>query len=147
MGHETFIDQIEVADILIANKTDLCTDKQLQNFHDWSATLFPPKQQILTCKQGVFPLGLLDVKRETVRQPKFKEAHTHAHAHKTQCVAPTIDAPTFYESKGLGTIALGAIFTKYILFDADKLNYYLEALQGNRANQGGFSYHAPLVDL
>ena len=36
MGHETFIDQIELADILIATKTDLSTEKELVRYRNWA---------------------------------------------------------------------------------------------------------------
>ena len=138
MGHETFIDQIELADILIATKTDLSTEKELVRYRNWADELYPPKQQILTVSFGEISLSLLDEERTTVRKAKFPQAHNHGHHHHPKCITPTINKPAFYESKGFGSVALGAIFTKDILFDADKLHYYLEAIQGTERIKGVF---------
>jgi G3E family GTPase len=138
MGHETFMDQIELADILVANKMDLCTDKEVSQFQQWAENLYPPKQIIITSTQGEIDFNLLNEKREVVREAKHPHHDSHEHAHQNECVLPTIQKPAFYESKGFGSVALGAIFSKDVLFDADKLHYYLEALQGAERIKGVF---------
>jgi len=139
MGHETFIDQIELADILIATKTDLCSKEELIKYTEWAEELYPPKQQVLSTTFGEIPLWLLDEPRSVVRKAKFPQAHQHHHHKKENvCLAPTLSEPSFYESRGLGTVALGAIFSKDVLFDADKLHYYLEAIQGTQRIKGVF---------
>jgi G3E family GTPase len=144
MGHETFVDQIELADILIATKTDLCSPAELAKFTSWSSQLFPPKQQILTSTFGDIPMSLLNEERKVVRKPKYPQAHdhnnahVHVHEHNNETLTPTISQPAFYEAKGFGSVALGAIFSKDVLFEAEKLNYYLEAIQGVDRVKGVF---------
>lgn len=144
MGHETFMDQIELADVLVANKIDNCSADEIEQFNTWANQLYPPKQLVLTTTKGELPFDLLNKKREIIRIAKHPQAHdhehehSHHHTHKNECVAPSLTTPSFYEAKGFGSVALGAIFSKDILFDADKLHYYLEAIQGADRIKGVF---------
>ncbi|MEO1273692.1 MAG: GTP-binding protein, partial [Myxococcota bacterium] len=87
-------DQIEAADILLANRSDLASPAQLEAFDAWAGHIFPPKQHIGRVKHGQIPLELLD--RVTQRAPSSRRgeeaAHERAHqryqAH-SQGTAPT----------------------------------------------------------
>ena len=61
--HQTFNDQIAVADVLIGNKRDACRAEDLDFWTKWVETLAPPKQQVAFAEQGVFPLEWLDLPR------------------------------------------------------------------------------------
>lgn len=50
--HETFIDQITLSDVLIANKIDLAGEELTREFLGWAKELFPPKILIGAVEQG-----------------------------------------------------------------------------------------------
>lgn len=54
-----FRDQVGLADILVANKTDLATQEQLSAFFAFSATLYPPKRHIAQTRYGQLDLAWL----------------------------------------------------------------------------------------
>ena len=81
-------DQIEAADILLANRSDLATSEQLQRFDAWSQSLFPAKTLVQKIEQGRVPLAWLDrvKERETV-------VSRGDHSHGTDHVHHHHDAP------------------------------------------------------
>lgn len=72
--HPTFQDQIHLADVLVANKTDLCSDDQTESFLDFAARLTPPKQAVLLTSRGRINPESLDLAAEP-RPAAFPEAH------------------------------------------------------------------------
>lgn len=60
MQHPVFNDQIELADILVLNKTDQCSAEQLSEAQTLSNNMFPAKQAVLKTTRGVIPVHLLD---------------------------------------------------------------------------------------
>ncbi|KAK9815305.1 hypothetical protein WJX72_001348 [[Myrmecia] bisecta] len=67
--HALFKDQVSVADILIASKTDLASPRALQHFEAWAQQLYPPKMRVETATRGSFALALLDVPRTPLLLP------------------------------------------------------------------------------
>lgn len=53
-------DQIGVADVLVASKTDLCSDETMAQFRERSAKLFPPKALVAEVRQAQLDIGWLD---------------------------------------------------------------------------------------
>nr|WP_255216108.1 CobW family GTP-binding protein [Pseudenhygromyxa sp. WMMC2535] len=79
-------DQIEAADILLANRTDLASPEQLEAFERWADELFPPKRHVGRIAHAAIPLELLDLVRErgpseAVRPDAHVPGHDHAHEH------------------------------------------------------------------
>ena len=86
-------DQIEASDVLLANRSDLATPKQRDDFHSWARTIFPPKRHIAELEQGRLPLSILDIVSErntTVNRgghvhgtdhQLVSDAHGHGHHH------------------------------------------------------------------
>lgn len=60
-NHALYKDQIGVCDVLLANKIDLCTTEQLQQFHIKAANLFPPKALIAPIQNAQVQLEWLDI--------------------------------------------------------------------------------------
>ena len=50
--HPVYRDQIQIADVLVASKTDLASPEQLSAFEQEAAAMFPPKQAILNIQHG-----------------------------------------------------------------------------------------------
>ena len=73
--HENFIDQIALADILVANKTDLCDNDTLTHFYDYVEALQPSKQKTIETKFGHLDTALLDYNPTTKRTAQFPDFH------------------------------------------------------------------------
>ena len=75
LEHPNFQDQVHLADVLVANKTDLYQPMDYRAFEDFVARLAPPKQKIACVEQGSVDPAWLDLGRSTARQAAFPEAH------------------------------------------------------------------------
>lgn len=117
-----FRDQVAAADILVANKIDLCSQQQSEAFERWSASLEPPKRAVFQTNHGQL-------------RPEWLAGHTdlsavstpHAHHHHRK--APTIaPAPDINEqpwqlvsNEGQGYVSLGWRLHGDIRFDEQAL--------------------------
>ena len=73
--HPNFQDQIHLADVLVANKTDLYAAEDILAFEDFVLSLRPPKQKIGRVEQGMIDPAWLEFARGEDRQAAFPEAH------------------------------------------------------------------------
>ena len=80
MSLPVYRDQVEAADILAANRSDLADEAQLAAFREKAQALYPPKAMVLTVSQGRLPPEVLHMSREQARQ-------------KTRPVIPLLDGP------------------------------------------------------
>lgn len=71
-----FRDQVAAADIVVANKTDLCKPEQIAHFDAWVASLERPKKAVFHTRQGRMNTAWLD--GETALS---EVASPHAHHH------------------------------------------------------------------
>lgn len=67
-------EQIEAADVLVANRCDLATDADLEHFDAVAVAMWPPPVRVLRTTYGVLPDDVLDVATREV-------AHDHDHDH------------------------------------------------------------------
>lgn len=74
-------DQIEAADVLLANRSDLATPAQLDAFEAWASKLFPPKRLVARIERGRLPLEVLDLvtQRSATDPVVLRSADTHGH--------------------------------------------------------------------
>ncbi|MEM6730917.1 MAG: GTP-binding protein [Myxococcota bacterium] len=80
--HEVWLDQVEGADILLANRVDLANPEQLGLFEREAGALFPPKQHIEHIEHGRFDPRLLDwVRRPGDASHSSPDVHGHDHEH------------------------------------------------------------------
>ncbi|MET0377688.1 MAG: GTP-binding protein [Spongiibacteraceae bacterium] len=126
LEHPIFRDQLAIADVIVANKTDLCSAEDQDRFDIFTQDYVPPKQRIGWATQGEFPLDWLDL------------------AHGGQRVAPAIpprkpsllelpstlpepielrDDEEFArrENTGDGYFSCGWLFADHIRFDQGRL--------------------------
>ena len=156
MGHPTYIDQVELADVLVANKTDLCNVEEIQGFYDWAEDFFPPKQQILEMLNGELKSDVLDLKRESTRVAKYPGAHqfehlfgdTHTHNLQNLDIEPAGIEPTYYTEKKLGVFISGLLFNADCVFMYNELTDLISSIQGVlrikgvfRTNKGWYNYN------
>ncbi|MGB5637553.1 MAG: GTP-binding protein [Sedimenticolaceae bacterium] len=73
--HPNFLDQIHLADVLVANKTDLYTADDIAAFEDFVDRLDPAKQKIGRVEHGSVDPAWLDLGRSQSRHAAFPEAH------------------------------------------------------------------------
>lgn len=155
-GNATFKDQIAVADVLIANKIDLCSPHDRANFDDLVAGFVPPKQAAFAVEQGALQLAWLDYSRK---------AHALAHpglhaAAKPNRLSPqrelynaAISLPQDQdflrrENSGQGYYSCGWMFQPAIQFDFNQLFGWMTGLPVVRAkavmntDQGVYMFNA-----
>ena len=130
-----FQDQVHLADVLVANKTDLADAETMQRFDRWSTSLFPPKQLVATVKHGGIEPEWLDVVCAPLRAPLFPEAHAHnhsaAHTHQRMQMTSPMNAsicprrPYRQQSGSSEHHACGWIFSPEDVFDEDRLMEFL----------------------
>lgn len=155
-GNATFNDQIAVADVLVANKIDLCSPLDHANFDDLVASFAPPKQAAFTVEQGALPVLWLDYPRQ---------AHALAHpglhaAAKPNRLSPqrelynaAIQLPAGQEflrreNQGQGFYSCGWMFQPQIQFDFNQLFGWMTGLNLLRAkavmntDQGVYMFNA-----
>ncbi|SIS79803.1 CobW family GTP-binding protein [Neptunomonas antarctica] len=77
LRHQTFIDQLNLADIIALNKCDLATTAQVNEAQTLSENMFPPKQKVIQIIQGEFPIQLLDHTRNTALSAHYPDAHSN----------------------------------------------------------------------
>ncbi|MEM7587951.1 MAG: GTP-binding protein [Acidobacteriota bacterium] len=83
---EEVADQIEAADVLVANRCDLATPEQRQAFSAWAQDLFPRKQQIGYIEQGQMAAEWLDLvthRQVTARRGDYAHGTDHHHHAET----------------------------------------------------------------
>jgi G3E family GTPase len=73
--HPNFIDQVHLADVLVANKCDLYSDADRAAFEAFAANLDPPRGRIGMVEFGRVDPAWLDLARNPGRRAAFPEAH------------------------------------------------------------------------
>jgi len=78
-------EQVEAADVLVANRTDLCDAEDLERFEAWLEALWPPPLAVYRTHHGRIPAELLEwPEGEGTRLPRAAEAPAvHGHGHST----------------------------------------------------------------
>ena len=139
-SHETFQDQINLADVLIANKSDLVDAALAEKFKLWAENLYPPKLLIAATTNAEIDINYLDIAPFQGRKALFPQAHAHQHHHHEdeETVIPAINQPIKKLSKGLGMYSCGWIFSPEEIFSLPKLRQFFSSLQGVVRAKGVF---------
>jgi len=125
-----FVDQIQLADVIVMNKLDTATPELVAEFQQWANGLFPPKLLIAGTTQGRLDPAWLDLTANDERLPLYPEAHEHSA--ERQGVSPPSAAlqgrlrpshlPTRYPSPpGVRPACCGWVFDPRAVFDENKL--------------------------
>ena len=85
-----FIDQIQLADVVVMNKLDTATPELVAEFQTWANSLFPPKLLIAGTTHGHLNPAWLDLTASDERLPLFPEAHEHGEHDLTSQPPPPV---------------------------------------------------------
>ncbi len=124
--HETFIDQIALSDVLVANKMDLAEAEAISLFHQLAKKSQPEKVLIAQTIQGQLDVTWLDMPRNLKRQAAFPNAHNITK------VYPVNNIDHQLSNKTSGFQSFGHIFPVQNRFDFKKLNDFLSQLKVER---------------
>lgn len=106
---EVFLDQVQLADIVVLNWTDVRAQEQIDRCREWVESFNPPKQLIVETEYGVIDNQLLDLEFTTPRFPLFSEAHPKpSEGVASSNVGPKEDALKVYELRHRSSAGHGA---------------------------------------
>ncbi len=154
--NENFQDQLAVADVLIANKTDLCSTDELASFNKLAIDFHPPKAAIFAVQQGQLSLAWLDYprnKRTTAHPQHHASARKNPLSPQRELYNPSIQLPEGQaflrrENQGQGYYSCGWLFQPRIQFDFNGLFGWMTGLDVVRAkavmntDQGVYMFNA-----
>ena len=129
--HQTFVDQIHLADIVIANKADQYSAHDEYTLLEYMAGLTPAKQHIALATQGQIDIELLSL-GATERQAQFPEAHAFLLSQDTKQEAPITSDWTAFEGFTDNYHRLGFRISCQHVFDEKKLQGFLDNLSIER---------------
>lgn len=134
-GNDTFRDQIRLADVLVANKTDLCSPDDLNAFDDLVAASVPAKAAAVSTRFGKIDIALLQFPADPERLQLHDHGHHHHHSRET--AAPVALAPGervhCFEGNGDGHFSTGWLFAGDLVFDLNALRFWFDQLDVERA--------------
>ncbi|MCU7800325.1 MAG: GTP-binding protein [gamma proteobacterium symbiont of Lucinoma myriamae] len=136
LDNETFIDQLNIADIVLASKSDQATEEELKYFYEFFQSYEIPKDHVNSIEFGQFSYELLNIERNIKRCVTFPDAHSHVNKRitETEQIEETqqeVSAEDNYswqkfENNGQGYYGCGWIFSHSIVFDEDKLEKFFK---------------------
>lgn len=118
---EVFQDQLNMADVVVINKTDRTHPDQINQFDNFLQQMFPPKSAILHATQGKLDQSILDADISPERTPLFPDAHPRSEGHQTEHRISSVSLllpghPIRKESKTGTRAACGWIFSPIDVF-------------------------------
>lgn len=117
LASRQFHDQVAVADLLIASKTDLCTPDQLTHFDTWADTWQPAKRRIGQISGGQLPLDWLAGDSDGLPS-HYPDSHHHHHG-ETLPDKPSLEEEPWqsYFNQGDGFTSMGWRAHQDLVFD------------------------------
>lgn len=135
LENEVFVDQIQLADVLVANKTDLCGDAERQSFEQLLANSQPAKVASAWVEQAQVAVELLNYPANPERLAKHPHAHDNNSKDSFPILLPLQAHERFrrLENKGQGYFSVGWLLQPKPVFNAEKLRSWLSGLELERA--------------
>jgi G3E family GTPase len=127
-----FLDQIQMADVVVMNKLDTATPELVADFQEWANGLFPPKLLIAGTTHGRLDPAWLDLTASDERFPLYPDAHQHT-VSETHTPADEPDPATVsgaarrFPSPPGAAAACGWVFPPTDVFDEERLLAWLRS--------------------
>ena len=139
-ANPVFVDQIQMADVVVMNKLDTATPALVADFQAWANGLFPPKLLVAGTTHGRLDPAWLDLAASDERLPLYPEAHTHSEHSPRERATPNMSGASHvrYESPPGFRPACGWVFDTATLFDEDRLLALLRSAPGVTRAKGVF---------
>tara|TARA_E500000178_G_scaffold41554_1_gene37259 strand:- start:492 stop:1352 length:861 start_codon:yes stop_codon:yes gene_type:complete len=132
LTNDTFIQQIECADLIIGNKYDLYEPLDKERLLSFASQRCDPSTEVIFSERGVFDLKLLDSPSRFIEQ--CSPAYDHLHQAEMQLNAlPFPESGYVTESNaGNGFVSSGFRFDSRFLFDVAQLRLMLHGIDVER---------------
>lgn len=146
--HETFRAQLQVADVVIANKSDQCDAAQRLRLEDFLASLQPPRRVDAWVEQGAIEPHWLDVPRKGAMVSLSTAHHHQAGEPLLPLQVPAGRQFIRRENQGLEHVSCGWLFAADVVFDFARLFVLCSALAADRlkavvnTERGAFIFNA-----
>ena len=144
LQHETFNDQCYLADVLVANKVDLCDEEDKRIFERYADGILPKKTVLGWVENAQLDVEWLDIARDETRTVKGAleyfnskaHEHQHSHSHSEESLQP-VSLPAgaayqFFQNEGMGYYSLGWLFASSQTFNYEALSQWLMTLEVER---------------
>ncbi|GGY52119.1 GTPase [Bacterioplanes sanyensis] len=147
LEHEAFIDQLQLADVLVANKTDLASAQDQQVFNDFVEKAQPAKSASAWLTQGELQPELLKVAADATRLA----IHPHAHEHEQPqaASAPMTLASNEpwrrFSNHGQGHFSVGWLFAQQHVFALQAVRDWMAGLEVVRLKALLLTDQGPMV--
>ena len=133
--HPVYADQISLADVLLASKSDRYDAATLQQFQQQADELYPPKQLVASIENGAIDAAWLDLGSTSQRTAEHPDAHRkllsplQPRTGHTEPLTPSADEPLICRSNhGLGSHSCGWLFAPQFQFHLKKLKHWADDL-------------------
>lgn len=145
-SHESFRQQLAIADVVIANKDDLCSDADRQALQAYTEDVCRPGVEVVYTRYGEVPLSMLAGATEAVVEP----GHLHADEPEQIFAADLPFPESGYitaENEGEGFESIGWRFSSGNVFNRCRLVTFLDGLDVERVkavfitSDGIFAYN------
>ena len=149
--HETFNDQCYLADVLVANKVDVCDEQDKDNFYEFANAIKPNKSALGWVENGQLDLAWFDFSRDLQRRSKghhghaneHNHDHSHENSHKSGHAETDSESMALvslrpgqaykaFENQGMGYFSIGWLFAEDQVFDHASLTQWLMLLEVER---------------
>lgn len=135
MQQPGFLDQLNLADVIVLNRTDLAESSLTREALELSQHMFPPKQGVFSTTHGRLEPEWLDLVHDGQLSAQFPDAHdpiTHASAllrpSPSAAPAPTPGHPVMKTGQAQGYFSYGWVFSAQDRFDYNAIQAVLESL-------------------
>lgn len=131
--HETFNQQIAIADVIVGNKADLYQDADRTALEAYAVKQGASHARLLITEQGVLDPSWLEGPTQAIVIPE-DEHHHHHKSDKPSLAEMPIPESGFVkaENQGEGFRSIGWRFTPYRTFDRNKLFAFFSGLEAER---------------
>ncbi len=131
LSNQNFKQQLEVADVVVANKNELASKSQNDGMMIWLQEQ-SIEADIVATSHGDLELSLLDMFIKPSDDMDIEEHHHHHAALEPQFQLPPNQTHIRKENKGQGYFSCGWLFGAELVFDFDELFSMLNALTAER---------------